>query len=76
MSIITWNLTNQTADSGPDYLVVIIEDVMVSSRLSPVTTQLLIDTEPGASYIVTIVAYNRDGEMVSPRAVTTLDSEG
>lgn len=75
-SIITWNLTNQTADSGPNYLVVVVEDIVVSSRLSPATTQLLIDTEPGATYIVTIVAYNDDGQMASPNTSITLDPEG
>lgn len=76
LSRITWNLTNQTADAGPDYLVVMIEDHPSSSRLDPSTKELLIRTEPGVSYFVTVTAYNSDSFTKSQRAGFTLGPEG
>lgn len=76
MSIVTWSLTNQTADSGPDFLVVMNQNFNVSSQLSPDITQLLVHTKPGNSYIITIVAYNVDGRAESQRAAITLAPDG
>ena len=78
-SRITWNLTNQTVDAGPDYVVVLIEiqgHPSLQEELSSSTQELLISTEPGFTYYVTVIAHNVDGIARSTRVALTLEPEG
>ena len=77
LSTITWNFTNTTADAGPDYLVVTIDNHSSSPvRIDPPRNELLFSTEPGATYFVRVTAFNRDGLARSPAAQLSLDSTG
>jgi NaMN:DMB phosphoribosyltransferase len=75
---IAWNLTNQTADAGPQVLIVNIRDHPLSPiSLEPSQTHQFVRTEPGVTYTVTIEAINSDGSATSQPSHLTLppDSE-
>lgn len=77
LSRITWNLTNQTADAGPDYIEVGIENLSgFPMHLGPSVRELIFDTEPGGNYFVTITAHNKDGSASSQVANLILKPEG
>ena len=73
-SRISWNLTNETADAGPQYLTVNVDDN--SMQLEPHQTSLLLPTEPGVTYAVTVTAANVDGSATSQPAYFNLPFQG
>lgn len=64
---ISWNLTEHTVDATPDSITVTIEGHPVSPvHLQPDERQLVIETEPGDNYVITVTASNMDGQIESP----------
>lgn len=76
LSKIVWTLTNTTVDDRPEAIIVNIEDHPLSPiNLAPSQTHVLVETEPGVTYIVTIVAFNVDGSATSQPSHLVLPSE-
>ena len=76
-SRISWNLTEHTVDATPDSITVTIEGHPMSPvHLDPGTRQLVIDTEPGDNYVITVAASNVDGQIESPTTHLTLPVAG
>lgn len=76
LSKIAWNLTNTTGDAGPEALIVNIQNHPDSPiNLEPSQTHVLIDTEPGVTYTVTIEAINRDSSATSQPSHLILQPE-
>ena len=74
LSRITWNLTNNTADAGPHSIIVNVDGHPTS--LPPSQGFLLLQTEPGRTYIVNITAINIDSSVSSQPARLILPAEG
>lgn len=76
LSKIAWNLTNTTADAGPEALIVNIQNHPDSPiNLEPSQTHLFVDTEPGVTYTVTIEAINTDSSVTSQPSHLILQPE-
>lgn len=76
-SRISWNLTEHTIDATPEQITVTIENHSISPvHLGPDAEELVIDTEPGENYVITIIASNVDGQATSPPAHLILPTEG
>lgn len=76
LSKIAWNLTNETADAGPQALIVNIDDHPNSPiNLNPSQNHLFVETEPGITYTVTIEAINVDSSATSQPSHLTLQPE-
>ena len=63
---ITWTLTNQTLDEGPDRLTLIVSYINNTQvrqyLLSAGTVEMLVQSiAPGMEYLVTVAASNQDG---------------
>lgn len=73
LSKISWNLTNKTADAGPQALIVNIRDHPNSPiNLDPSQNHVFVETEPGKTYTVTIGAINTDSSATSQSALLIL----
>lgn len=77
LSRITWRLTNHTTDAGPESLIVNIDDDPISPvHLLPGVKELLLRTEPGRRYTVTVTSTNVDGMATSQPAHLNITPEG
>ncbi len=66
LSRISWNLTNTTADAGPESFIVLVTNHPASPiTLPPSAREYNLETEPGVSYLVTITAMNPDSHSES-----------
>lgn len=72
-----WNLTEHTVDAAPDGFIVNIENHPMSPvNVDPADRQLVIHTEPGGVYVITITAINVDSQTVSQPAHLILPDRG